>query len=187
MIEWLNQNQGFIMSLLTLVYVIATLIIVVYNRKVIDEMKQNREEDSRPYIFVYMHKNPRDNTFSLVVKNYGKSGARIEKINIEPKLKFVAKPMEDDFMKNVVLAPNQMVHFMLGERAVETYKKDYIAQVSYKSVTLENKKHYDERYEMITEYASSMGYAHYESSKDKSENALIRIAAELDSIKNNLL
>ena len=60
MIDWLNANQGFAMSVLTLVYVAATIIIVIYNRKTIKEMKDAREEESRPYVFVYLDKDPRD-------------------------------------------------------------------------------------------------------------------------------
>lgn len=33
MIIWPFQNQGFVMSVLTAVYVLATIVIVVYNRK----------------------------------------------------------------------------------------------------------------------------------------------------------
>ncbi len=186
MISWLNINQGFVMSLLTMVYVIATIIIVIYNRKVIDEMKQTREDESRPYVFANLHKDPRDSMFSLVIKNYGKSGARIKRIHFEPKLKFVKNEMPDDFMKGVVLAPNQMVHFLIGERASDTYLKKYIAQVSYKSVALGNQKSYDDRYEVLTDYASNMGYANVSNSNtSKSETALMNIAAELESIRFN--
>ena len=38
MITWMNQNQGFIMCVLTFVYVVATVIIVIMNRKSINEM-----------------------------------------------------------------------------------------------------------------------------------------------------
>ena len=33
MVDWLNDNQGFVRSVLTLVYVVATIVIVIYNRK----------------------------------------------------------------------------------------------------------------------------------------------------------
>lgn len=51
MVNWLNSNQGFFMSILTLVYVMATIIIVIYNRKSIQELQKTREEESRPYIY----------------------------------------------------------------------------------------------------------------------------------------
>ena len=52
MIDWLNSNQGFVMSILTLVYVLATIIIVIYNRKAIQELQKTREEES--IIFVVL-------------------------------------------------------------------------------------------------------------------------------------
>ena len=55
-INWLNENQGFAMSLLTLIYAIATVVIVSYNRKTIKEMRESRESETRPYIFVYLQK-----------------------------------------------------------------------------------------------------------------------------------
>lgn len=84
MIGWLNSNQGFVMSILTAVYVIATIVIVIYNRKSIKEMQRTREEESRPYVFAYLHKDPRDMCFYLRVKNFGKTGARINSFDISP-------------------------------------------------------------------------------------------------------
>lgn len=187
MINWLNLNQGFVMSVLTLVYVVATIIIVYYNRIVIREMQQSREDESRPYVFANLHKDPRDTRFSLIIKNYGNSSAQIESIDIEPKLKFISQEMPDNFMKGVVLAPNQMVYFLIAEKTVETYKKKYIAQISYKSVALRNQKIYDEQYEILTDYASNMGYSNIvNSSSSKSESALVNIVSELESIRFNI-
>lgn len=67
-VNWLNSNQGFAMSILTLVYVVATIVIVIYNRKSIKELQKTREEESRPYIFAYLHRDPRDFHFSFRVK-----------------------------------------------------------------------------------------------------------------------
>lgn len=40
MINWCNSNQGFLMVLLTLVYVIATIAICFFNYKTINEQKK---------------------------------------------------------------------------------------------------------------------------------------------------
>ena len=48
MINWLNSNQGFVMCLLTLVYVLATVVIVIMNKLSINEMRKSRLEDNRP-------------------------------------------------------------------------------------------------------------------------------------------
>ena len=77
MITWMNQNQGFIMCVLTFVYVVATVIIVIMNRKSINEMKTARLEESRPYIIANLVKDPRDRCFYLKIKNYGKTGELI--------------------------------------------------------------------------------------------------------------
>ena len=39
MIQWCNYNQGFLMVLLTGIYVIATIVICVYNQKAINAQK----------------------------------------------------------------------------------------------------------------------------------------------------
>ena len=40
MIHWCNDNQGFLMVLLTGIYVIATIVICIYNQKAIDAQKK---------------------------------------------------------------------------------------------------------------------------------------------------
>ena len=76
------------MCLLTFVYVVATIVIVYYNKKSIKEMIKTREEDNRPYVFANLEKYPRDRFFTLKIKNYGKLSAKINKIEIEPKINF---------------------------------------------------------------------------------------------------
>lgn len=111
-IEWLNNNQGFTMTLLTLIYVLATIIIVYYNRKSIKEMQQSREEDSRPYIFAHLHKDPRDLCFYLRIKNHGKTIARIENISISPILKLVDNNSIENLMKDVILVQDSYCNLL---------------------------------------------------------------------------
>lgn len=119
-INWLNANQGFVMSILTSVYVIATIIIVIYNRKTIHEMKNGREAENRPYIFAYLHKDPRDLCFYFRIKNFGKTGARIDNIMVSPNLKFAHNSQVKDFLNQVVLAPGQLLQFIVVEQKEET-------------------------------------------------------------------
>ena len=86
MINWLNSNQGFVMCLLTLVYVLATVVIVIMNKMSINEMRKSRLEDNRPYIMANLVKDPRDRCFYVRIKNYGKTGAVITNFNIFPEL-----------------------------------------------------------------------------------------------------
>lgn len=186
MIEWLNQNQGFVMSVLTAVYVLATIVIVVYNRKSIKEMQESRKAESRPYVFAYLHKDPRDLCFYLRIKNYGKTGALIENIEISPKLKFVGETETKDFLKNVVLAPDQLLQFIVLEQKEETMKCNYNIGLRYKS-TQTDKEQFEESYTLILQYAHQMGYTDNKTSNISPEaNALKNIAGYLDSIRSKL-
>jgi hypothetical protein len=186
MIEWLNQNQGFVMSLLTAVYVIATVVIVIYNRKSIKEMQRSREEESRPYVFAHLNKDSRDLDFYLRIKNYGKTGAIIEQIKINPSLKFIHNTEIETFLKNVVLAPNQTLQFIVLDQEEETMKDDYHVILRYIS-TGSKKIQYDESYTLVIPYAHQMGYTDSKTSNlSPEENALKNIAEHLDSIRMKL-
>ena len=186
LITWLNNNQGFTMTLLTLVYVVATIVIVIYNRKSIREIEKTREEESRPYIFAYLHKDPRDLCFYLRVKNYGKTGGKIESINISPLLKLVDSKNVGDFLNNVILAPNQMLQFIVLERNEETSKEIYDVNLRYHQ-TNNTEKVYEEKYSLLTQYSTLMGYTDSNKSNlSETDNALRNIANYLDSIRNKM-
>jgi hypothetical protein len=93
------------MSLLTLVYVAATIVIVIMNAKSINEMQKTREAEGRPYILLNLHKDPRDRCFYLRIKNYGKSGATIKQIEISPHMKLVESKSGNSVLNGCVLAP----------------------------------------------------------------------------------
>ena len=88
-IQWINRNQGFVMCILTFVYVLATIVIVYYNKKSINEMIKSREDDSRPYVFANIERDPRDRSFTFKVKNHGKSSAKIIRMEINPNIEFI--------------------------------------------------------------------------------------------------
>jgi len=186
MINWLNTNQGFVMSLLTLIYVIATLVIVLYNRKTIREMKEGREAESRPYVFVYLDKDPRDLCFYLRIRNYGKSGAKINHVSIAPNLKLCHEALPEDFLKGVILAPAQTLEFIVLEKEDETLKNDYAISIQYTSVDGSGKQ-YSENYMLTIQYAHQMGYTDNKQSNLTDEaNALRNIANHLDSMRRKL-
>lgn len=185
-ITWLNNNQGFVMSILTGVYVIATIIIVIYNMKAINEMKKGREEENRPYIFAHLHKDPRDLCFYLRVKNYGKTGGKIVSLNISPQMKFNNDADPSIFLKNVILAPNQQIQFILLEQKHETASKKYTIDIEYIS-TSEITNKYTESYCLIPQYSDQMGYTdNSKSGHSNLENSINRIANYLDSIRQNI-
>lgn len=49
MIEWMNNNNGFVMAVLTFVYVIATIFICVFNGKSASATKKQTEEAQRQF------------------------------------------------------------------------------------------------------------------------------------------
>jgi hypothetical protein len=186
MISWLNSNQGFVMCLLTLVYCVATIIIVLYNRKTIEEMKKSREAESRPYVFAYLDKDPRDVCFYFRIKNYGKTGAKLDKVSIVPELKLWEEPISEYFLKDVILAPTQMLEFMLVEEKDETLKKNYSVSLQYSPVD-DRTKQYSDEYTLTVQYAPQMGYTeHEQNALTNEENALKNISNHLDSIRRKL-
>jgi len=52
MINWLNQNSGATIAILTAVYVIATMIIVIYYHKTVKEMEYARKQEIKPQIAI---------------------------------------------------------------------------------------------------------------------------------------
>lgn len=175
-VSWLNTNQGFVMSILTFVYVVSTIIIVVYNRKSINEMKEARIEDSRPYIFAHMYRDARDNFFSLQIKNYGKTAGKINSLNILPKLNFVKWKNVEPSLKEIVLAPNQTIYISLGEIANETLNQtEYDVEINYTWIGRDIV--YKEEYKLFIDYTKHVGYADKSKSQfTNSENMLYNIA-----------
>ena len=185
-IDWLNTNQGFAMSLLTLVYVVATVVIVCYNRKSIKELQESREAESRPYIFAYLDKDPRDLCFYLRVKNFGKSGAMLNNVSISPNLKLYDAALPEDFLRNVILAPSQTLEFIVLEQKDETLKNDYSVCLKYSSIGSISKQ-YNEEYKLTLQDAHQMGYTDNKQSNLSDEaNALRNIANHLDSLRRKL-
>lgn len=86
-IEWLNTNDGAVMAILTLVYVIATILICVFNyksastaRKQTEEAQRQFEESNRAHViprFVTLE----GQLYCLAFHNIGKTMA--EKLNIK--------------------------------------------------------------------------------------------------------
>lgn len=186
MITWMNQNQGFIMCVLTFVYVVATVIIVIMNRKSINEMKTARLEESRPYIIANLVKDPRDRCFYLKIKNYGKTGAIINSFSVLPTLKLVRDGDKEIKLDGCMLAPNQSIQFIVLEEWEHTCKQNYEVIILYSSFEKEKRK-FEEKYMLVTQYAHMMGYTDNKNSNlTESENALVNIVRQLDSIRNKM-
>lgn len=186
MVNWLNQNQGFVMSILTTVYVVATIVIVRYSRKSIKEMIYTREAETRPYILAYLDKEPRDSCFFLRVKNYGKTGAKISSIEVNPNLSFLKAQSLDMFLGNVILPPEKMLYFAVSDKFEDIVTNEYSVKISYSSVD-GKRTPYTEEYKLVLLYAQQQSYiVQTKSSLTNAENALEQIAEHLDTIKERL-
>ena len=182
-IHWLNNNQGFVMCLLTFVYVVATIVIVYYNKKSIKEMIKTREEDNRPYVFANLEKDPRDRFFTLKIKNYGKLSAKINKIEIEPTIDFI-HGNESKFLSGTIIAPGQVLPYIIFTDSKELSKCSYNISVDYESL---NSKRYYEVYVIALEYLKEMAYCdHDKSNFTQTDNQLYNISVNLEKINNKL-
>lgn len=186
-VEFLNSNQGAVIACLTFVYVIATLVIVYFNKKSIDEMKATREEEIRPYVFAYLAFVPRERQrCTLVLKNYGKSGARITAFNISPGLNLVHGESDCSFLEKMILAPGQSIRLLAIDPDKNIHEKQFSVHISYES--LDKAKNFMEDHALMQQYIAESGCAdRNQSGCDKWENALINISNSLDTIKTNML
>lgn len=186
MIDWLNSNQGFVMCLLTLIYVLATIVIVIMNKLSINEMQKSRLEDNRPYIMANLVKDPRDRCFYVRIKNYGKTGAVITEFNASPSLNLVKASGENIILNGCMFPPEHSIQMIVLEEWEKTSENDYNIEISYDS--LESKsRHFTEKYKLVVQYAHLQGYTNSQSSNlNKTENAIVNIADCLDSIRNKI-
>lgn len=180
LIDFLNANQGAVMAALTAVYVIATVVIVYYNKKSIDELRKTRESESRPYLFLYLAKIPREQHYYLVLRNYGKTGGKISNARVSPGLPFLKGAADASFLNNTVVAPEQSIHLLIYDAAKTIQETDYSVSLCYEDMA---GKKYREDYVLNLEYVYSTGFSdHNKSNYTASENALHNIASSLDSI-----
>ncbi len=96
-VNWLNANQGFAMSVLTLVYIVATLLIFIANYLSVKELKRTRIEQSRPHIIVYLDVF-QSNIVQLTIQNIGKTVAKDIEIACDPDLdKPKERPLKNSY------------------------------------------------------------------------------------------
>ena len=147
MISWMNNNQGFVMCLLTTVYVIATIIIIIYNKKAIKEMKVTREQESRPYIIANLEYNI-IHGMQIKVGNHGKMGAKINHLRVEPKLS-INLVDNLDFFEGTFLAPNQVIMFEVKNNDKSGKEGFYEVDIEYETLG-DSIKVYSEKYQVST-------------------------------------
>jgi len=92
MLNWLNQNNGATLALLTAIYVVATIVLVIVTVQA-TKIAQNslkaaerfERERSRPYVTVSLINKPLG-TIQILVRNVGATGAYAVRIQTAPEI-----------------------------------------------------------------------------------------------------
>jgi hypothetical protein len=190
MIDFLNTNQGFIMSLLTAVYVIATIIIVIVSirsniatKDSLEEFKKAEKRKYRPYVIFDI--TPKDYLFYTKLKNEGITPAIDIKINVKPNIYTISSnkkelcPITSKGLS--YLAPQNTCKNLLafGSTFFENYKDPiFEGTIEYFDV---NEKKYNEKFRIDL---SSYKELRYISEKDIG-NELEKISKSLEKISSS--
>lgn len=104
--DWINLCLAILSLLLSIISVVTVVITLRQNKKMI-------ESTSRPYVVIYGEITNFSNLmFYIVMKNYGKSGAKIKKLSCDVDLsRYSYSPSIVPFghIENTMLAPNQNI------------------------------------------------------------------------------
>jgi len=112
-VNWLNKNQGFVMAILTVVYVVTTIIIALLtlkatrlSRKNLDMTLELEKNRLRPYVLFNISSSiAQKNTFASI-KNLGLTAAYNIKVSIKPKLAQFGEERESSLTsRNILFFP----------------------------------------------------------------------------------
>ncbi|MFR1687963.1 MAG: hypothetical protein ACLSVX_12375 [Massilimicrobiota timonensis] len=139
--NWL-EFIGIIASLIT------SIVAIWISVKTLKQNNQMIEESTRPYITITgKMTNFQNQSFYLVLKNYGSSGATITKFTCNENLTdyvFDSKYIPFENMCGTFIAPNQSFISNLNTHKLFAKKPNLIFEIEYESQT----KHYIERFEI---------------------------------------
>ena len=168
MIECINNNQGFMMVVLTAVYVIATIAICLFNyksaqatREQVAESARQFEETNRAFVTVYADF-IRNGLFVLCVSNSGNKPAKEINVNIgEEYFKNIKQeflPNVEKFVKsNFMLGIEQKFYLTLG--GLLDYEKLSNESMFLELAYQDDKRKYSKRIEIrLKEIAWSLNY-----------------------------
>lgn len=113
MIEWFNLNQGFVMSILTFVYVVSTIGILLSARNSNKMAWESISRTTRPFISVDLY--PENNFVYLRLKNNGITPAIDVSVILETSLKIFKDNILNEKKLNII-APNTEIKFFLDQR-----------------------------------------------------------------------
>jgi hypothetical protein len=184
--SFLQAYNGALSVIGTLIVAILTFFSVFTSMRTLKEMKKTREDENRPYVIVYLNKEPRDVWFELCIKNFGKTAARIENLMIIPQLKTYSGKLVDEVFQNTVLMPNQKIHTLFLKEDDDDIRKFETMHVKCKYSILDNsEKYFDEEYAVNYNYTQEYAYEgdSKTSGQSSAENSLDNIATTLDIIR----
>lgn len=186
LLSFLQTYNGAFSVIGTLIVAVLTFFSVFISMRTLKEMKITREEANRPYVIVYLNKEPRDVWFELCIKNFGKTAARIENLTIVPQLRTYSGKSVDVAFKNTVLMPNQKIHTLfLKEDNADVNDFDTLRVKCKYSILDNSEKYFVEEYEANYNYAQEYAYERETKTSGQStcENSLANIAATLDILR----
>lgn len=104
---------------------LVNVIIALLTYRNLKEFKNNNFEENRGQILFYIEKTHPTLGYSLVIKNVGKSIAKVIDFKITPDIRYESnqRSISDDY-KNITLAPNQALicNSMLKEYSIEYFE-----------------------------------------------------------------
>lgn len=115
-VDWVNNNQGFVTAILTLIYVSATIAILVImtrsnalSQRNIELLQDIEKSRLRPYVTFDIEVDR--GIASGILKNHGLSGARDVRVDLEPKVTELVnnRPQESALTRGTIgsLAPGR--------------------------------------------------------------------------------
>lgn len=196
MIEWCNTNAGFVTSLLTLVYVVATLVIVAImihgnslNRKATETAIELERQRSRPVVILEFKQD--SIMWTLKIKNLGLSVARNIKFSVspEPKMLFggANEVPKEKRERSIPIFQNGMASLAPGSEYSTVIGGFDRMKEEYKGLSFSG----DIKYTDETGYTYStpveIDLSIYESTTYLSRNGLHEIGRELEKIYRELM
>jgi hypothetical protein len=108
--DWLNRNQGAVMTVLTFVYVVATILLVWLSRKSLKTAIALEKNRLRPYVLFNISSSMATKTTYASIRNLGATAAYNIKVSIEPKLEHLHDTESPLIGRDILfLPPNEEV------------------------------------------------------------------------------
>lgn len=204
-VSWMNNNNGFVMGLLTLVYVIATILICVFNYKSATAARKQTEVQikqfnatNRPNI-IPCFTMVEGAMFCLTFKNIGTECAKNLKITINQewldcfdealKQKEMPGNMRESLKNEFFLSPNDDIKFVLmipgdGTSMYQALSKEKIKiHLSYNRNNLLETFYDDFELDLLTMAGLILDKSDYIRKMEKQEKALKDISKNIKSVE----